>query len=179
MVKATFAFLAASAAFLLSSTVEAVPVSLATSGQTAALISASEYCIFLPPKAGGNISDNEDKAIAFCNKPISTAPKAKTLPAGFIKSIHFVHNTSKNYVQITVRAHWLLTALNFFDTVASRPLSPSFGSFCSHFFFVFYPWFRAGSIDPSTTFPLMMEVDNMICVPPSDPLVQVIPTLFN
>ncbi|KAF9435030.1 hypothetical protein BGZ76_007009 [Entomortierella beljakovae] len=103
--KSLFAVAIASVAFLLSSSkTESAPVSLAAvTGQTAALISSSQYCIFLPPEVGGNIADNEDRAVAFCNKPISTAPKAGTLPTGFIQSIHFVTNTSKGYVQITGR----------------------------------------------------------------------------
>ncbi|KAG0297107.1 hypothetical protein BGZ96_007658 [Linnemannia gamsii] len=91
---------------LLASSLVALAATLSTvsagiPGQTGALISDKEYCIFLPPKYGGGISESEDVAIAFCNKPISSAPKAKILPAGFIKSIHFVHNTKKGYVQIT------------------------------------------------------------------------------
>ncbi|KAF9900208.1 hypothetical protein EC991_007776 [Linnemannia zychae] len=76
-------------------------VSAGIPGQTGALISADEYCIFLPPKYGGGISENEDSAIAFCNKAIPSAPKAKILPAGFIKSVHLTRNTQKQWVQIT------------------------------------------------------------------------------
>ncbi|KAF9921221.1 hypothetical protein FBU30_008787 [Linnemannia zychae] len=76
-------------------------VSAGIPGQTGALISTDEYCIFLPPKYGGDIAESEDSAIAFCNKDIATAPKAKILPPGFIKSIHITRNTQKGWVQIT------------------------------------------------------------------------------
>ncbi|KAK3814531.1 MAG: hypothetical protein JOS17DRAFT_760690 [Linnemannia elongata] len=93
---------------LLASSLVALATTLSTvsagmAGKTGALISAHEYCIFLPPKYGGNIADSEDVAIAFCNKPIRTAPKAKILPKDFIKSVHLVRNTQKGWVQITGR----------------------------------------------------------------------------
>ncbi|KAG0315443.1 hypothetical protein BGZ97_008234 [Linnemannia gamsii] len=93
---------------LLASSLVALAATLSTvsagvPGQTGALISATEYCIFLPPEYGGGIAENEDHAIAFCNKDIASAPKAKILPAGFIKSVHFVRNTQKDWVQITGR----------------------------------------------------------------------------
>ncbi|KAF9409386.1 hypothetical protein BGZ94_001970, partial [Podila epigama] len=74
------------------------------SGQTAALISESEYCLFLPRTPGQTISESEDSAVAFCNKPsIPSAPNARLLPQGFVKSLHFHKNTTKEYVQITGR----------------------------------------------------------------------------
>lgn len=93
---------------LLASSLVALAATLSTvsagiPGQTGALISETEYCIFLPPKYGGGIAENEDVAIAFCNKAIPSAPKAKILPAGFIKSIHMSRNTQKGWVQITGR----------------------------------------------------------------------------
>ncbi|KAG0322767.1 hypothetical protein BGZ99_003155 [Dissophora globulifera] len=111
---------------------EAAPVSLATvTGQTAALISASQYCIFLPPKKGGNIADNEDKAVAFCNKAISTAPKAGILPTGFIKSIHFVHDTTKNYVQITGKIDRSKYSLSASDGGGQYDMKAPVGSHCA------------------------------------------------
>ncbi|KAF8952750.1 hypothetical protein BGZ46_003383 [Entomortierella lignicola] len=123
----------ASIALLLAgSKTEAAPVSLATvTGQTAALISASEYCLFLPPKYGGNISDNEDRAVAFCNKNITTAPKAGTLPTGFIKSIHFVQNTSKDYVQITGRIDRTKYGLSSKDGGGQYDMKAPVGSKCA------------------------------------------------
>ncbi|KAG0276168.1 hypothetical protein BGZ95_007874 [Linnemannia exigua] len=76
----------------------------AASGQTAVIINATDYCIFLPPKYGGDIAENEDRAVAFCTKPnLPGAPNARVLPAGFIASSHYIVNSSKGYVQITGR----------------------------------------------------------------------------
>ncbi|KAF9122073.1 hypothetical protein BGW39_010052 [Mortierella sp. 14UC] len=73
-------------------------------GQTAVILNATDYCIFLPPKYGGDIAANEDRAVAFCTKPnLPGAPNAQVLPAGFIKSSHYVVNAQKGYVQITGR----------------------------------------------------------------------------
>jgi len=49
----------------------------------------------------GSISDNEDKAIAFCTKKLANAPGAKLFPKGFIESAHFKENKEKNWVQVT------------------------------------------------------------------------------
>ncbi|KAF9105009.1 hypothetical protein BGX29_000821, partial [Mortierella sp. GBA35] len=73
-------------------------------GQTAVILNSTDFCIFLPPKYGGDIAANEDRAVAFCTKPnLPGAPNAQVLPAGFIKSSHYVVNTQKGYVQITGR----------------------------------------------------------------------------
>ncbi|KAF9577058.1 hypothetical protein BGW38_007982, partial [Lunasporangiospora selenospora] len=34
----------------------------ATIGQTGAIISQTDFCLFLPPKYGGGIAENEDRA---------------------------------------------------------------------------------------------------------------------
>ncbi|KAF9968725.1 hypothetical protein BGZ70_009647 [Mortierella alpina] len=72
-------------------------------GQTGVIISQSDFCLFLPPMYGGGISENEDRAVAFCTKPLTNAPKAGVLPRGFIKTAHFVENKAKGYVQVTGR----------------------------------------------------------------------------
>ncbi|KAF9360080.1 hypothetical protein BGX34_007972 [Mortierella sp. NVP85] len=73
-------------------------------GQIGVILDSDNYCIFLPPEEGGDIAANEDRAVAFCNKPnMPGAPEARVLPEGFIQSVHFVSNTQKNYVQITGR----------------------------------------------------------------------------
>ncbi|KAF9356350.1 hypothetical protein BGX26_005388 [Mortierella sp. AD094] len=95
------AALAATALFI--STSQAAPIHRRDYGQTAALISDTEYCIFLPPEQGGNIADNEDRAVAFCNVAIETAPNAGIIPQGLIQSLHFVENTDEGWVQITGR----------------------------------------------------------------------------
>ncbi|KAF9993091.1 hypothetical protein BGZ79_002310 [Entomortierella chlamydospora] len=70
-------------------------------GQTGVILSQTDFCIFLPPKFGGDIAANEDRAVAFCTKPNLPGANAQVLPAGFIKSAHFVTNTQKGYVQVT------------------------------------------------------------------------------
>ncbi|KAG0344999.1 hypothetical protein BG005_001527 [Podila minutissima] len=101
----TFAIFAMALTLLTHAITHAAPVSHAgASGQIAALISADQYCIFLPPdEHDTDIAANEDRAVAFCNTPIASAPKARLLPEGFIQSLHFVHNTEKDWVQITGR----------------------------------------------------------------------------
>ncbi|KAI7820925.1 hypothetical protein BC939DRAFT_456589 [Gamsiella multidivaricata] len=81
----------------------APPHSGPVTGRTIALRSPNEYCLFLPPMFGGGISESESSAVAFCNRPLTSAPDARTLPRGFIKSLHFVQNDRKKYVQITGR----------------------------------------------------------------------------
>ncbi|KAF9435029.1 hypothetical protein BGZ76_007008 [Entomortierella beljakovae] len=98
-----------------------------TSGQTGVIRSLTEYCIFLPPMWGGNISANEDRAVAFCTKPNMTgAPNTRAIPEGFVKSAHFVSNTQKGYVQVTGRIDRTKYGLDpkdgggQFDTIAPR-----------------------------------------------------------
>ncbi|KAF9322240.1 hypothetical protein BG003_003251 [Podila horticola] len=100
MTKSIFALAVAALALFCSTAADAAAL---PSGKTLALISDTKYCIFLPSKPGQSISDSEDSAVAFCNTAISSAPNARTLPTGFIKSLHWVSNTSKDYVQITGR----------------------------------------------------------------------------
>ncbi|KAG0046352.1 hypothetical protein BGZ83_008494, partial [Gryganskiella cystojenkinii] len=110
MVKSSFAFLAAVASvaifFSSPSSVESIPVHLktrGTSGQIGALISESEYCLFLPKNKNGNVAESEDDAVAFCSQDISSAPGAQTLPDGFVASTHFVTNEEHGWVQLTGR----------------------------------------------------------------------------
>ncbi|CAO3573801.1 unnamed protein product [Mortierella alpina] len=103
MVKSiVFAVATAILAVLASSVSDAAPLMRrAAGGQTGALISASEYCLFLPPQAGGDIAKSEDDAVAFCNTAIPSAPGARTLPDGLVTKVNFVQNEDKGYVQIT------------------------------------------------------------------------------
>ena len=87
--------------FIASATVLALGSQAQINGQIASVDSADNYCFFLPPMVGGDIAANEDKAIAFCNKPNSKAPGAKIFPPGFVLSAHWA--TGKDWVQITVR----------------------------------------------------------------------------
>ncbi|KAG0074370.1 hypothetical protein BGZ93_001274, partial [Podila epicladia] len=101
MTKSIFALVFAAVALFCSTVADAAPT--LPSGNTVALISPTQYCIMLPSKRGQIIGESEDTAVAFCNKPISSAPNARMLPKGFIKSLHWVTNKSKGYVQITGR----------------------------------------------------------------------------
>ncbi|KAI1321149.1 hypothetical protein EDD11_007715 [Mortierella claussenii] len=93
--------LISSAVLAIASVVSAAPS--AVTGQIGAINSDKEYCLFLPPMYGGGISENEDKAVAFCTNAIPSAPKAGILPAGFVQSAHFIRNTQKDWVQLTGR----------------------------------------------------------------------------
>ncbi|KAG0045095.1 hypothetical protein BGZ83_009654 [Gryganskiella cystojenkinii] len=128
-----FAFLVAATVALLfsSSSVESAPRSLATPGRTIALISATKYCLMLPRKFGGNIADSEGTAISFCNKAIPTAPGAKILPSGFIRSVHFVHNQRKKYVQITGRIDRKKYGLSKNDDGGQYDMNAPHGSLCA------------------------------------------------
>ncbi|KAG0051534.1 hypothetical protein BGZ83_003575 [Gryganskiella cystojenkinii] len=55
------------------------------------------------PEKAGTISENEDKAIAFCTRKLMDAPGAQIFPEGFIESAHFKENKEKNWVQGTDR----------------------------------------------------------------------------
>ncbi|KAF8945625.1 hypothetical protein BGZ47_002280 [Haplosporangium gracile] len=70
-------------------------------GQIAQVQSAENFCFFLPPMEGGNIADNEDRAVAFCTKPMSEAPGARLFPEGFIESAYFKENKEQSWVQVT------------------------------------------------------------------------------
>ncbi|KAF9968724.1 hypothetical protein BGZ70_009646 [Mortierella alpina] len=72
-------------------------------GQRGVILNQTDFCIFLPPKYGGGIAENEDRAVAFCTKSGLPGANAQDLPAGFIQSAHFVSNTAKGYVQVTGR----------------------------------------------------------------------------
>ncbi|KAG0206693.1 hypothetical protein BGX28_001892 [Mortierella sp. GBA30] len=72
-------------------------------GQIAAVESQENFCFFLPPEAGGDVSEAEDNAIAFCTNPMDTAPGAKIFPKGFIESAHFIEDRERNWVQVTGR----------------------------------------------------------------------------
>ncbi|KAG0279491.1 hypothetical protein BGZ95_001074 [Linnemannia exigua] len=112
-------------------------VSAAIPGKTGALISTTEYCIFLPHKFGGEISDDMDKARVFCNKPIPSAPMAKILPAGFIKSIHLTRNTAAGWVQITGRIDRRKYGLKSWDDGGQYDIKhPNGGSYDGYKYFV-------------------------------------------
>ncbi|KAI7820922.1 hypothetical protein BC939DRAFT_213021 [Gamsiella multidivaricata] len=125
----TNSLLVSSILVALASVVTAAPAKV--TGQTAAVISAKKFCIFLPPKYGGGISESEDSAVAFCTEPISSAPKAGTLPAGFIKTTHFVTNTQKGYVQVTGRIDRSKYGLSSKDGGGQYDIKAPVGSKCA------------------------------------------------
>jgi hypothetical protein len=47
------------------------------------------------------IANSEKSAVAFCLLPNNNAAGARLFPDGFIKSAHFFHNTTAQYVQVT------------------------------------------------------------------------------
>ncbi|KAI1321150.1 hypothetical protein EDD11_007716 [Mortierella claussenii] len=101
-------------------------------GQTGVILSQTDFCIFLPPKFGGDIAANEDRAVAFCTKPnMPGAPNAQVLPAGFIKSAHFVSNTQKNYVQITGRIDRSKYGLSANDGGGQYDMRAPVGAICT------------------------------------------------
>ncbi|KAK9767896.1 hypothetical protein K7432_001876 [Basidiobolus ranarum] len=63
------------------------------------LNSTDSFCLFLPPEPGMTIGEHEDDAVVFCTRPNPTAPKANTMPKGFIQSSHF--SLTNTYVQVT------------------------------------------------------------------------------
>jgi hypothetical protein len=87
-------------ALIVSITSAAVPSSTPISGKTINVTTQS-LCIFMPKTPGESIASSEPTAVAFCNNT-SAAPGAKKIPAGFIKSSHFVSGTGQGkYVQYT------------------------------------------------------------------------------
>lgn len=86
--------------FAASAALLAVGAQAQIKGQIASVDAADNYCFFLPPMVGGDIAENEDRAIAFCNKPNTRAPGAKIFPPGFVLSSHWA--TGPGWVQITV-----------------------------------------------------------------------------
>ncbi|KAL1921518.1 uncharacterized protein VTP21DRAFT_11234 [Calcarisporiella thermophila] len=93
--------LTVTAFFGVASLAVAAPKGKSEQGSVASVVSADNFCFFLPPKFGGDIAKAEDNAIAFCTKDMKNAPGAKLFPKGFIQSAHFA--SGKGYVQVTGR----------------------------------------------------------------------------
>lgn len=62
------------------------------------LKSNTEFCSFLPPQPGDNVSATENEGIPFCT---SSDLGGKVFPKGFIKSAHYAE--TPDYVQVTGR----------------------------------------------------------------------------
>ncbi|KAI7866084.1 hypothetical protein BDF14DRAFT_1818662 [Spinellus fusiger] len=63
-----------------------------------AIQSESQFCLFLPPRPGLEISSHEDDSIPFCSAS-GLAPNAKPFPSGFITVAHYLK--SSTYEQVT------------------------------------------------------------------------------
>ncbi|KAF9393205.1 hypothetical protein CPC16_002573 [Podila verticillata] len=104
----------------------------AKKGQIAAVESADNFCFFLPPQdSNRNISDNEDKAIAFCTKKLDNAPGAQLFPEGFIQSAHFKRDTEKDWVQVTGKMVPKNYALNKKDGGGQYDVKAPVGAMCA------------------------------------------------
>ncbi|KAI1319693.1 hypothetical protein EDD11_003387 [Mortierella claussenii] len=108
------------------------PKSVGKPGQTGTIVNGTDFCLFLPPKFGGDISSNEDRAVAFCTKPnIPNTLHAQVLPRGFIKSAHFAHNKDKNWVQVTGRMDRSKYGLSKHDGGGQYDMRAPVGALCS------------------------------------------------
>ncbi|KAF9916196.1 hypothetical protein BX616_004365 [Lobosporangium transversale] len=82
----------------------------------------------------GGIAENEDKAVAFCSKPMAEAPNAGILPKGFVKSLHLV--CTRRYVQITGRIDRSKYGLSRKDAGGQYDIKAPVGAKCAG-----YPYF--------------------------------------
>ncbi|KAG0215107.1 hypothetical protein BGX28_000812 [Mortierella sp. GBA30] len=106
-------------------------ISVSAQGQIASLDAADNYCFFLPPMLGGDIAQNEDAAIAFCNKPNPKAPGAKIFPDGFVLSAHWA--SSDSWVQITGQIDPAKYNLNPCDAGGQYDIRAPVGASCAGF----------------------------------------------
>ncbi|KAF9950445.1 hypothetical protein BGZ72_007902 [Mortierella alpina] len=130
----------ATTVILASAAVLAMGTQAQIKGQIASLDSADNYCFFLPPMVGGDIAANEDKAIAFCNKPNSRAPGAKIFPPGFVLSSHWA--SGKDWIQISGQIDPVQYQLNPCDTGGQYDIKAPVGATCAgyaHFVNVIEP----------------------------------------
>ncbi|KAF9130011.1 hypothetical protein BGW39_003572 [Mortierella sp. 14UC] len=98
-------------------------------GQIVQITSASNWCMMMPPQAGGDIAANEDRAIAFCTSPSSSAPGAKLFPEGFIQSANFA--SGNGYVQITGKIDSSKYSLSSEDRGGQYDIKAPVGSACA------------------------------------------------
>lgn len=66
------------------------------SGYSIQLLSDTEFCSFVPPKAGDDVGATENDGIPKCT---NTSLGGELFPTGFIKTAHYVKEAS--YVQVT------------------------------------------------------------------------------
>ncbi|KAG0212777.1 hypothetical protein BGX28_005624 [Mortierella sp. GBA30] len=101
-------------------------------GQIGTIRSQSDFCLWLPPHKGENIARSEDHAVAYCTHPNKKySPGAKKMPAGFIKSAHFIKNSKKDYVQVTGRINRSKYGLSPKDGGGQYDLKAPRGSWCT------------------------------------------------
>ncbi|KAF9151182.1 hypothetical protein BG015_006988 [Linnemannia schmuckeri] len=117
--------------FAASAAVLALGAQAQINGQIASVDAGDNYCFFLPPMVGGDIAENEDRAIAFCNKPNSRAPGAKIFPPGFVLSSHWA--TGPGWVQITGQIDPAAYSLNPCDTGGQYDIKAPVGATCAGF----------------------------------------------
>ncbi|KAG2202936.1 hypothetical protein INT47_008968 [Mucor saturninus] len=100
-------------------------------GQIAQVVDANDFCVFLPPSDSTNriISDTEWNANAFClgNTPLAT--NAEKLPAGFIKSAHYLKTDT--YVQVTGQMDYTKANLVGTDGGGQMDVRAPMGSSCA------------------------------------------------
>ncbi|KAG0049201.1 hypothetical protein BGZ83_005977 [Gryganskiella cystojenkinii] len=107
----------------------AVSAAAPNNGQICQITSASNWCMMMPPMAGGDIAQNEDRAIAFCTNPDAKAPGAKIFPEGFIKSAIFA--SGNGYVQITGQIDRTKYSLSDNDQGGQYDIRAPVGSACA------------------------------------------------
>ncbi|KAG0292504.1 hypothetical protein BGZ98_002555 [Dissophora globulifera] len=100
-------------------------------GQIVQIESATDWCMMMPPEAGGDIAANEDRAIAFCTTSNPDAPDAKIFPEGFIQSAHFA--SGDGYVQITGMIDRTRYSLSSDDEGGQYDLKAPVGSACANY----------------------------------------------
>ncbi|KAK3846220.1 MAG: hypothetical protein J3R72DRAFT_434375 [Linnemannia gamsii] len=121
----------ATTVFAVSAAILALGAQAQINGQIASVDAGDNYCFFLPPMVGGDIAENEDRAIAFCNKPNSRAPGAKIFPPGFVLSSHWA--TGPGWVQITGQIDPAAYSLNPCDTGGQYDIKAPVGATCAGF----------------------------------------------
>ncbi|KAG0068100.1 hypothetical protein BGZ90_000723, partial [Linnemannia elongata] len=98
-------------------------------GQIVQITSSTNWCMMMPPQAGGDIAANEDRAIAFCTSPSSSAPAARIFPDGFIQSANFAKGDG--YVQITGKIDASKYSLSETDRGGQYDIKAPVGSACA------------------------------------------------
>lgn len=112
-------------------TISLLSVAVNAKGQIAQVVDANDFCVFLPPSDSTNriISDTEWNANAFCLGNTPLAKNAEKLPAGFIKSAHYVKTDT--YVQVTGQMDYTKANLVGTDGGGQMDVRAPMGSSCA------------------------------------------------